>query len=213
MGIQYKFESLNILEVEENSLLSSGQITGSEGGKLSALGLILNWDSRDNIFFPRSGNSFQLTTNFFLPGLGSDFKFTSIKLDLRKYFPLFKSDVLAFQLILQSVSGSPTFRHMAEIGGENIMRGYYGGRYRDKSMWVFQAEYRMKVWKIFGVVAFAGLAEVGNKLGHLGFKNLKYSVGLGLRILVVPKEGTNIRLDYGFGKGTSGFYIMANEAF
>jgi outer membrane protein assembly factor BamA len=212
-GIQYKFENLKILEFEPDGLLSTGRITGSGGGKLSAMGLILNWDTRDNIFFPRSGNFFQMTTNFYLPAFGSDFTFTSLKLDLRKYFPFFKSDVLAVQVLLQSVSGSPTFRHMAEIGGDKIMRGYYGGRYRDKSMIVLQTEYRMKIWKIFGMVVFAGLADVADKLGNLSLGNLKHSVGLGLRITVVPKEGTNIRLDYGFGKGTSGFYIMASEAF
>ena len=31
--------------------------------------------------------------------------------------------------------------------------------------------------------------------------------------VVIPKEGTNITLDYGFGKGTPGFYIQADEAF
>jgi len=187
-GIQYKFENLSIVEVEENKQLASGLITGSEGGKLSSLGFILNWDKRDNIFFPHKGNYFQLTSNFNSPIFGSDFKFTTVKIDLRKYFPVFKSHVFAVQAILQTVNGSPTFRHMSEIGGEMVMRG-------------------------FGAVVFASVSDVTDKLGKLSLGNLKYSVGIGLRILVVPKEGTNIRLDYGFGKGTSGYYITANEAF
>lgn len=213
VGIQYKFENLNIVEVEEDKQLASGLITGSEGGKLSSLGFILNWDRRDNIFFPRKGNYFQLTTNFNSPIFGSDFKFTTVKFDLRKYFPVFKSHVFAVQAILQFVTGSPTFRHMSEIGGDMVMRGYYSGRYRDMSMMVLQTELRVKIWKLFGAVVFASVSDVADKLGKLSLGNLKYSVGIGLRILVVPKEGTNIRLDYGFGKGTSGFYIMANEAF
>jgi len=212
-GIQYKFEKLSIVEVEEDKQLASGLITGSEGGKLSSLGFILNWDKRDNIFFPHKGNYFQLTSNLNSPIFGSDFKFTTVKIDLRNYFPVFKSHVFAVQAILQSVTGSPTFRHMSKIGGDMVMRGLYSGRYRDMSMMVLQTELRVKISKLFGVGVFANVADVANKLDKLSLGNFKYSVGIGLRILVVPKEGTNIRLDYGFGKGTSGYYITAGEAF
>ena len=212
-GIQFKYENLDIIEAAPLGLLVSGEVTGSTGGNLASLGFILNWDRRDNIFFPHSGNYFQLTADFNSPTFGSDFKFTTVKFDLRKYFPVLKSHVFAVQAILQTVTGSPTFRHMSEIGGDLVMRGYYSGRYRDMSMMVLQTELRFKVWKLFGAVVFASVADVADKLGELSLGNLKYTVGIGLRILVVPKEGTNIRLDYGFGKGTSGFYILANEAF
>jgi outer membrane protein assembly factor BamA len=213
LGIQYKFENYNIIEFEPEGELAKGVITGSEGGRLSSVGFILNWDKRDSIFFPHTGNYFQISMDFYSPTFGSDFQFTSLKFDLRKYFPFLKSHVIAVQVVLQSVSGSPSFRHMSEIGGERIMRGYYSGRYRDKSMVVIQTELRLKVWKRLGMVIFAGATDLGNQLTKLSPGNFKYSVGLGLRFTVVPKEGTNIRLDYGFGEGTSGFYIQADEAF
>jgi outer membrane protein assembly factor BamA len=213
LGVQYKYENYEIIKYDPGRELSKGQITGSDGGTLSSLGFILNWDKRDRIFFPHKGNYFQMMANFYSPSFGSDFKFTSLKLDLRKYFPVTESHVFAVQTILQSVSGSPPFRHMSEIGGEMVMRGYYSGRYRDMSMMVVQTELRLKVWKRLGMVVFAGAADLGESLGKLSLDNVKYSAGLGLRFLVVPKEGTNIRIDQGWGKGTSGFYIMADEAF
>ncbi|MFW6139749.1 MAG: BamA/TamA family outer membrane protein [Acidobacteriota bacterium] len=213
LGVQYKYEDFKILELDPGGELAQGEITGSDGGRLSSLGVILNWDRRDNIFFPHNGNYFQLTLDFNSPIFGSDFEFTTLKLDLRKYVPVFRHHVFAAQAIVQSVSGTPSFRHMSEIGGEMIMRGYYSGRYRDKSMVVLQTEMRFKVWKRLGMVVFAGAADLGDSLGKLSLDSVKYSVGLGLRFLVVPKEGTNIRIDQGWGKGTSGFYIMADEAF
>jgi len=213
LGIQYKFENYKILELESDGELAKGTITGCEGGRLSSLGFILNWDRRDNIFFPHTGNYFQMTTNLNSPAFGSDFEFTSLQFDLRKYFPVFKSHVFAVQALIKSVSGSPSFRHMSEIGGETVMRGYYSGRYRDKAMLAIQTELRFKVWKRLGMVVFAGAADLGENIGDLSPANFKYSVGLGLRFLVVPKEGANIRIDQGWGKGTSGFYVMANEAF
>ena len=213
LGVQYKYENLEIFETDPGGELVTGQITGSSGGRLSSLGFILNWDRRDSIYSPHKGNYFQLTMDFCSPTFGSDFDFTSLKLDLRKYVPVFQNHVFAVQAIVQSVSGSPSFRHMSEIGGEMVMRGYYSGRYRDKSMLVIQTELRFKVWKRLGMVVFAGAADLADQLGKLNPGHFKYSVGLGLRFLVVPKEGTNIRIDQGWGKGTSGFYIMADEAF
>jgi len=86
-----------------------------------------------------------MTTNFYSPAFGSDFEFTSLQFDLRKYFPVFKSHVFAVRALIKSVSGSPSFRHMSEIGGAMVMRGYYSGRYRDKAMLVIQTELRFKV--------------------------------------------------------------------
>jgi len=212
-GVQFKYENFDIVETAPMGLLVSGETTGSAGGKLASLGFLITWDTRDNIFYPLSGNLFQLNVDFYTPTFGSDFKFTTIKMDLRKYFTTFPSHVLAIQALLWNVSGEPTFRHLAEIGGEMIMRGYYQGRYRDYSMYALQTEYRVKIWKFIGMVAFAGVSNIADKIGNLSIDNIKYSLGLGLRFCVVPKEKTNIRLDYGFGKGTSGMYITAKEAF
>jgi hypothetical protein len=39
------------------------------------------------------------------------------------------------------------------------------------------------------------------------------SFGGGVRWLLLPKQGTTVRVDYGVGKGSSGLYIAFNEAF
>ena len=43
--------------------------------------------------------------------------------------------------------------------------------------------------------------------------SLEYSVGFGLRFAIDPKEKINLRVDFGFGKGTSGVYVGAIEVF
>ncbi|MBD3386034.1 hypothetical protein GF407_14050 [candidate division KSB1 bacterium] len=43
--------------------------------------------------------------------------------------------------------------------------------------------------------------------------NLKYTYGLGLRFQLNPKENINVRLDFGFGKESSGLYLAIGEAF
>ena len=93
------------------------------------------------------------------------------------------------------------------------MRGYYEGRYRDKNMIVFQMEHRMPVWWRFGMVGFLGFGDVSDTIRNFALKEFKHSIGFGIRYLLNPEEKLNIRLDYAFGKDTSGFYITWFEAF
>ena len=212
-GIQYKYEQFDLLETDPEGRLKDGEIPGSLGGTLSGLGIILNRDSRDNIFFPRNGDYFQVSMDWYSSALGSDFQFTRLKLDLRKYFPLLSSHALAIQFLWESVSGTPPFHQYPLLGGEKIMRGYYTGRFRDNILAVLQAEYRFPLTKKLGGVVFAGLGQVADSLSSLTPGQLKYSVGIGLRYFLTPKETPCIRMDYGFGHKTSGFYFTFRDAF
>ncbi len=213
-GVQYQFETASIVDVGPEVGLPLDAFAGGQGGTISGLGLILNWDTRNNIFIPSHGNYFQLSLVFNGKALGSRFNFTAVKADLRKFYPGFvRSHSLALQFLYQSATGNPPFYRYALIGGDSILRGYYKGRYRDKYLVVLQSEYRLPIWWRFGLVGFVGLGNVGPSLGRVDFGDLKYSVGAGLRFKLSPREGANIRMDIAFGKGSSGVYFTAGEAF
>ncbi len=213
-GVQYQFETAAIVDVGPETALPLGAFAGGDGGTISGLGLILNWDTRNNIFVPSHGNYFQLSLVVNAKALGGGFNFTAVKADLRKYYPGFvRSHSVALQFLYQSATGNPPFYRHALIGGDSIMRGYYKGRYRDKYLVVIQSEYRLPVWWRFGLVGFVGLGNVGPSLGRLDLGDLKYSIGAGLRFKLSPREGANIRMDIAFGQGSHGIYFTAGEAF
>ena len=93
------------------------------------------------------------------------------------------------------------------------MRGYYEGRYRDKKLLAMQTEYRIPIIWRFGAALFAGAGDVAPALSKFNLSSVKPSYGFGLRYLFDPVEKMCIRIDFGFGKGTSGMYITANEAY
>lgn len=213
-GLQYKFQDFKILKFEkEDGMLARGEISGTKGGKISGAGFILKLDSRDNIFYPTRGDYFELSTNFYGQALASDYSFVRVDVDLRKYIPLFSSHVLALQAFMQSASGSSPFYMLSKLGGQSTMRGYYSGRYRDKILVAFQVEYRLPIWRRIGMVCFAGWGDVADKFNHFKLEDFKYSLGWGLRYKIIRKEGTNLRLDFGYGQGCSGIYFTAGEAF
>jgi len=214
IGFQYEFEQNRIIRVERNGLLAQGDILGSQGGMVSGAGLMLNWDTRDNIFCPSSGSFYQLSTILFNHMLASDYNFSRYTIELRKYFSLFSSHILALQGYMNVITGDPPFEMMSLFGGRERMRGYFEGRYRDKDMIAFQIEYRIvPLWWRFGIVGFVGLGDVSNNIKNFEIKKFKYSIGCGLRYLFNLQEKINLRLDMGYGKNTSGIYITFGEAF
>jgi outer membrane translocation and assembly module TamA len=96
-----------------------------------------------------------------------------------------------------------------------LLRGYYQGRFRDQVMVTLQAEYRLPVFWRIGLVGFAEAGQVAPRAGDLAVDAFKASLGGGLRFLLAPREGVNIRADYGwgFGVGAGGFYLAIGEAF
>jgi outer membrane protein assembly factor BamA len=212
-GLQYQFKRTDIDKIQPGGQLAAGTIPGSRGGIVSGLGTTLTYDNRDNIIFPRRGKYFQLTADFCGRYLGSDFNYTALRLDLRLYTPVRGKDVLAFQLLFRTVAGTAPFYDLSNLGNAWMMRGVSQGRFIDKSLLAFQTEYRLHVWKRFSAVGFAGLGDVAPNLTSFSFDPLRYSVGCGLRFRIDSREGTNVRVDYAWARGSSGLYVSILEAF
>ena len=218
VGIHYEFEHHKLIKVEANGLLAQREILGSRGGTVSGVGLLINGDTRDNIFYPMSGTYWQLTATLFNRTLASDYDFKRYNLDFRQYLPLSSSGVIAFQAYMNVMTGAPPFQKLSmlagRIGSSNLMRGYYEGRYRDKQMLAFQLEYRMMpLWRRLGLAAFAGWGDVSDRMKSFRLRKFKYSIGGSIRFLISRQEKLNLRLDFAYGKNASGMYITIGEAF
>jgi outer membrane protein assembly factor BamA len=213
-GALYQFQYLNPSHTDPRGTLRTGAISGSRESAASGLGLVVRYDTRDHVYQPSSGSNHQCSAVWFGSGLGSDYTFNALSVDLRWYRGLFGSHVLAFQNYDVFISGNPPFQMLGMLGGSYWMRGYYLGRYRDRNMITAQVEYRFPVWWRFGGVGFAGAGDVGNEVGTFRIDRFKYSMGFGVRFMFDPKERINARLDVGFGEGdNAGVYAMVLEAF
>ena len=213
LGVLYDFLHISMTETEDGGLLESGVIPGSRGGDVSGVGVLADWDTRDNIFNPSKGSYHLFSATFFGSGLGGDFTFDRYYLDLRKYVSLGGSSVLAMQGVGHFTSGDVPFQMLPMVGGDSLLRGYYEGRYRDAHAAVVQAEYRRRLTDRWGLTAFAGAGTVASDPDAFRLDTTKPSGGLGVRYMFSRSEGINVRLDVAFGKDSSGFYINAGEAF
>ncbi len=214
-GPLFQFRYMNVDERDSHGALRGGAIPGSRGGPASGLGVILRHDTRDNTYQPSTGFYNQISAVAFGDGVGSDYAFKVLSLDLRMYArSFFRSHVIALQTYDVFISGEAPFQMLALLGGSYCMRGYYLGRYRDRNMITAQAEYRLPIAWRFGAAAFAGAGDVQSDLHEFSVDRLKYSAGFGVRFLFDAQERINARLDFGFGSGdNAGIYAMVLEAF
>lgn len=216
VGIGYEIQNVYRFDYNRDgtSLFDQQQITGRFGGKISGTGLLVAWDGRNNAFSPSRGFYFQYYAGAYRDFLGSDFNFFTHTVDVRKYFPLGRESVLAFQFNLISTDGDVPVRNLANIGSNSYMRGYYEGRFADRDLIAFQAEVRMKLYKRWGFTTFAGCGKVAGRFAELwNARQVKPTVGLGIRFAIKPAEKLNLRVDAGFGKQSQGTYLNLGEAF
>jgi outer membrane protein assembly factor BamA len=212
-GMRYWYENDKIISLETGKQLASNTIVGSKGGRISGAGIVLNYDTRNDLFFPSNGIIVESSYQFFQKKLGSNFNFSRLTIDASGYYSPGKHHVIAANFVFENSSGTVPFNYLALLGGTKRMRGYYEGRYRDKNLLLFQMEYRAMLWKRFGAAVFGGMSGVANNISDFTPNIFHFDYGAGLRFKLSKKENVNVRLDAGFGRKTSGIYLTIGEAF
>ena len=219
-GAAASWDEVTMLETVDGGALESGTLVGSRGGTVSTGSALLTWDTRDNLYYAERGTFIRLQGQGAARALGGDFAFRRMSFDARGYRALERSRpgrqarTLAVQGVVTATGGTVPFDRLAQFGGSSLVRGYYEGRFRDRTAAALQAEVRQPVWKRVGVAAFLGAGEVGSSLGRLRLDEVRTAGGFGLRIALDTKEKINIRIDQGIGQGGSGgTYFTLGEAF
>jgi len=210
-GILYG--SSSITETKAGGLLAGTSVPGSHGGHAFGGGLRLNVDNRNSTTYPTRGGFYDIAWRVHGAMLGAEFEFNSIVLDLRHYISLGGRNLLALRAIGNSSGGHVPFQLMPTLGGETVMRGYIGGRFRDRKAAAAQAEVRLGTWHRLGMTLFASAGQVGTDEKDLALDRLHTAYGFGIRTLLIRQENLNLRFDWGFGEDQSGFYFGVGEAF
>lgn len=178
----------------------------------SGLGPTVSYDTRDNVFNAYSGYFIALETLFNHSTFGSDRNYSLFELKANMYLTLKENQRLALRLFFKVGTGDVPFEDQA-IMGRTDLRGYSNGRYRADQKYTIQGEYRWTFYKKFGMVAFAGIGWVADKISEIRLEDTLPGVGVGLRYMMIPQYRINIGIDFAVGKDDTAFYFRINEAF
>lgn len=212
-GINLELQDVSDFHYKAGGVFDAQSVAGRNGGFTSGVGLLLTWDTRNNAYSPSDGGFAEFNVTSYTSKIGSNFNFTSYIIDLRKFVSLGRNRVLGGQAYTRMNSGPAPLRYLSMIGGTELMRGYYKGRYSDQDMIAFQTEIRQYLFWRFGVAAFVSAGQVAGTVHAYGIDKFHYAYGGGLRIMLHEKEKLNLRIDFGFGEHSHGVYVILKEAF
>ena len=154
-------------------------------------------DTTDDLAYPAQGSivlfHYELAPAF----LGSGYQYTSGRLEGRRYFDLWKKEVIlatraAVGLMepIEDTKKIPLFRRYF-TGGYNTVRGYRyyilgptdvaGNPTGGQALLEGNMELRFPIYKDFGGVAFVDAGNVYYKIANLSPANLYYGTGFGVR--------------------------------
>jgi hypothetical protein len=213
LGITYEFQHTGPVTYPAGGVFDKENIVGRHGGNTSGIGPILSWDTRNNAYSPDHGFFAEIQFEYFDKFLGSDFNFRLLSIDLRKFFRLSDKEVLAVQGLGGLTFGETPFRKLEELGGADMMRGYYGGRFTDKCLQAYQVEYRRFLFWRIGMVAFVSTGEVAPTPGKFELDGFHSAYGAGARFALSKEEKLNLRVDYGIAKHSNAFTVQLRESF
>ena len=190
-----------------NSAVKIDDISYLDGQKrsytLTGIGLSLQYDTRDFIKTPTRGMNFLLRQMIYPEFMGNAGRTLWRTMFTANYYQrLWDGAVLAFDLYAEINSENAPWALREEAGGQYRLRGYYRS---------FQVELRQKLFWRVGVAVFGGLGSVFPSFKEWRADQLLFTAGLGLRFEF--KHNVNLRVDYGFGRGTSGFVLSLGESF
>jgi hypothetical protein len=178
----------------------------------NAMGLRMEWDTRDKIINTRKGNYYQLLLSYspdFWTNLPNHAGFYQAQLDLRRFRTLYRHLVFASRFLGALSMGDTTYLFRYRLGGLDMLRGYKDNRFRGDDYFLFQEELRWYIRKWLSINVSSDLGDVGD--GR--FNQLKITGQAGLRIGLPPGWGQKLRVDLGYGWDQQTFEIQFGEIF
>ena len=198
--------------------------------KYTVSGVSLNfvWDTRDNMINAYKGFFFNANYRWHPTFLGSDESSNALFLEWRSFHGMSKRNprhVIATWLTgsfssFRGKGGDMPYLDLPALGYDQrgrSGRGYTQGRYRGPNLVYGEAEYRFPISQCGGVlggVLFMNATTTDHPDGDIRlFQYIAPGFGMGLRLMVDKRSRTNLQVDIGFGKRSSGFYLGATETF
>lgn len=208
-GVTFRRINNRLYDKEDNNTIDQDNLLGNDGGVISGMGPFVDWDTRDNMFYPSSGAWYRLEVVSHLDEFDSDFEYDRYHLDLRRFFKIKEGHILAVQAMAAQVEGDVPFTELLS----SQIRGIDDRFFVDEKMLHLQAEYRFPIYNRFSGAGFIAIGDVQPHWDDFEPREIKYGGGAGIRYALNPNEKINIRFDIAISPWGVAPYIMLQEMF
>lgn len=190
-----------------DAILTEAGLTGFDS---IGVGLVVNYDSRDNQNTPSSGVYADANNLAYSKNFGGDVSFDAYRLTLKQYFPHGKGNVFGWKLSNHWTSDAPPSGYASLR-----LRGYTAGQYLGPNMSSIEVEERIRMGERWGFTAFTGVACLygGDQSCNDG-QDVYWDGGAGGYFILKPKDKIAATVEYADGEGPNrGFYMRLGWGF
>lgn len=176
--------------------------------KVGKGGIVIDYDTRDNFFYPRSGTYAELEAELARGGLGSDRSFEMQSAKGYHWIPLSAKWVLGLRTDLGFSQGDIPFFAQPYVD----LRGVSQAKFQDRNQVTGEVELRYYVTPRWSVLGFGGVGRAYGNLHAFSDAPTAFGFGTGFRYLVARKLGITMGVDVAHGPGQNAFYIQVGSA-
>ena len=177
---------------------------------MSALGINIEFDSRDNFFSPHSGYRYEIEHLWYRDFLGSDIEYQLTSFSGLNYWNLTDSFRFALRVGADYADTADLLPPFATPGIE--LRGLPALRYQGNYVAVAEAEVTWQIDPRWAVLGFAGTGRAANSFEDLKDGPSRVSRGGGFRYLIAKRYGFEMGLDIARGPDDTVFYVQGGTA-
>jgi hypothetical protein len=171
---------------------------------LSEASVLLNYDSRNNIFSPSNGIFIQLTGTYSDTWFGGDALYGRIGVDAIGYFPASDRLNLGLRYGSNYSLGDVPFYARPSVN----LRGAPVTKYQDKNTILMEIEISYNIYKRWSLIGFAGLGTAYPNIRDFENGKSVRTVGSGFRYLLARKFGAKMGMDFAASQDDLAFYFV-----
>jgi len=142
VSAMYDFLYHDIRDIESGDILVDDELVASDETQSSGLGIGLLYKTTNPGIYKRSGYQISLTSTYYSPALLSSSQFEYTGLSYRYYIPFFSTCVLGFHIKGETTRGDVPINYLPSLGGNKLVRGFGGSRYKARNCIAGQTEFR-----------------------------------------------------------------------
>jgi len=176
----------------------------------SALGLNLEFDSRDNVFSPATGYQYTVEQFWYRNKFGSDIEYNLSTFDGLNYWPIARHWRAGLRLNSEYANSKDILPPFATPGIK--LRGIPAKRYQGEFIGVLETEITWLIDTRWRVLGFMGAGRASNSTARFANAPTRMTQGIGFRYQIARRYGFDMGIDIARGPEESVFYITAGSA-
>lgn len=176
--------------------------------KVGKGGLVVDYDTRNNMFFPSKGTYAEFEADFARGGFGSDDSFQMQTAKAYHWIPLTEKWVLGLRADTGFSQGDIPFFAQPYVD----LRGISQAKFQDRNQLTGEMELRYNVTPRWSVLGFGGVGKAYGNLHSFSDAPTAFGFGTGFRYLIARKLGVSMGIDVAHGPGQNAFYIQVGSA-